>query len=374
MRITSKIESGNIRVLEPARDATAHLEIVPDPGTEFMHWFHFRCAASEQIPHRFGILNAGRSRTADGWRGYRAVASYDRESWFRLPTWFDGQVLTFEIRPERPVFYLGHFAAYSLGRHARLLSWCQARPAVSVESIGESVEGRSIDLLRIGEPAPAKRVCWITAGQHPGEPMSSWFVEGLLHRLLDDEDGLALALRERAVFYVVPIVNPDGRIQGRLRTNAVGIDLNRAWQSADPQRSPEVACVKARMEETWVDLFLDVHGDETIPYCFVVNSDSVPSITPKLIELRKGFERALETANPDFQREHGYPPEAPGSADLSIGANWVGERFGCLSMTLEQPYKDPANRPLTDAGWSPGRCRNLGASTLAAIEATLRKL
>jgi murein tripeptide amidase MpaA len=374
MLITSRIESGNIRVAEPARGATAYLEIVPDAGTEFMHWFHFRCAVSDRGPHRFRIVNAGRSRTSEGWEGYRAVASYDCESWFRLPTSFDGEVLTFEIRPERPILYLSHFAAYSLDRHARLLAWCQTRPAVAVEAIGESIEGRPIDLLQIGEPAAGKPVCWITAGQHPGEPMSSWFVEGLLHRLLDEDDGLALALRERAVIYVVPIVNPDGRLQGRLRTNVAGIDLNRAWQSPDAQRSPEVACIRARMERTGVDLFLDIHGDETIPYCFVANSDSVPSITPNLIELRKSFERALEAVNPDFQREHGYPPEEPGSADLSIGANWVGERFGCLSMTLEQPFKDPANRPLTDAGWSPGRCRHLGASVLGPLEATLRAL
>ncbi len=339
-----------------------------------MHWFHFRCVASEDVPHRFTILNAGRSKASDGWKGYRAVASYDRERWFRLPTSFDGEVLTFEIHPERPVFYLAHFATYSLDRHARLLSWSQQQPGVSVETLGASIEGRPIDLLRIGEPGASKPVCWITAGQHPGEPMSSWFIEGLLHRLLDRDDGGSTALLEAATVYVLPLMNPDGRFQGRLRTNAAGVDLNRAWQDPDAERSPEVAWVRDRMEQTGVDVYLDVHGDETIPHCFVANSDSVPSITPELIELRKDFERRLQAANPDFQTEHGYPPEAPGSADLSIGANWVGERFGCLSMTLEQPFKDPANQPLTDAGWSPARCRQLGASTVIPLEAILRSL
>ena len=117
-----------------------------------------------------------------------------------------------------------------------------------------------------------------------------------------------------------------------------------------------------------------MHGDETIPYCFVVPSDTVPSGTARLIELRRSFETALVAANPDFQTEHGYPPESPGSADLAIGANWVEEQFRCLSVTLEQPFKDPANSPLTEAGWSPGRSRKLGADTLTALASILGRL
>ena len=60
------------------------------------------------------------------------------------------------------------FATYTLGRHARLLSWCQMRPDVCVETLGESVEGRPIDMLRIGQRGAGKLACWITAGQHPG--------------------------------------------------------------------------------------------------------------------------------------------------------------------------------------------------------------
>src|SRR3954453_10423831 len=172
--------------------------------------------------------------------------------------------------------------------------------------------------------------------------------------------------------YIVPHANPDGSFQGRLRTNAAAVDLNRAWREPCEHRSPEILGVVSRMEQTGVDFFLDVHGDETIPYCFVVNSDSVPGISPKLIGLRERFERALEAANPDFQREHGYPPEEPGSADLDIGANWVAHRFGCLAMTLEQPFKDPGNSPITESGWSPSRSVLLGAASLTTLAQILQ--
>lgn len=373
MHITSNFDSGNIDLLA-ASARKAELQIRPDPGTEFLHWFHFRAVVDDSERQRFRIVNAGASRTSGGWEGYRAVASYDRANWFRVPTTFDGQVLSFELTPRQPVVYFGHFAAYTLDRQACLLSWCLARPGVRVEVLGESVEGRTIELLRIGSEAAGAPVCWITGGQHPGEPMSKWFVEGLLHRLLDPEDAVANALRAKARFYIVPNMNPDGGFSGRLRTNAAAVDLNRAWAAPDPRTSPEVHCVRAAMERTGVDFYLDVHGDETLPYNFVVSADSVPSIAPRLVDLRVRFELALQAANPDFQREHGYPAEEPGSADLNIGNNWVAGRFGCLSMTLEQPFKDPANSPPTEWGWSPSRSRKLGGSSLTALLAVLGDL
>lgn len=34
------------------------------------------------------------------------------------------------------------------------------------------------------------------------------------------------------VFYVVPMVNPDGVVFGHYRTNLAGKDLNRKWDSS----------------------------------------------------------------------------------------------------------------------------------------------
>ena len=43
-------------------------------------------------------------------------------------------------------------------------------------------------------------------------------------------------------------------------------------------------------------------------------------------------------------------------------------------MTLEMPFKDNANSPDEQFGWSPNRCRKLGASCLDAIYAVLGDL
>ncbi len=66
----------------------------------------------------------------------------------------------------------------------------------------------------------------ITGRVHPGESNSSFIVEGLLNFLVSKEQG-ALDLRDKYVFKVVPMINPDGVIVGNYRCSLSGHDLNR---------------------------------------------------------------------------------------------------------------------------------------------------
>ena len=138
------------------------------------------------------------------------------------------------------------------------------------------------------------------------------------------------------------------------------------------ERSPEVYLARARMTETGVDFALDVHGDEGLPYNFIAGSDHVPSADDRMKDLLASYRQAFEAANPDFQTEFGYPPAK--RANLSICAANLAESFGCLAMTLEMPFKDNANAPDARGGWSPARCRRLGADSLFALNAVLGDL
>jgi murein tripeptide amidase MpaA len=373
MQISSNFDGGNIVVSE-IRKNEADLAIRPDLHTDFRQWFYFRCVAEPDVEREFRIADAGTCKVPEGWSDYQAVASSDLLSWSRIPTRFDGETLTFRHRAKYPITYYATFAPYSLERHRSLVVTCQQRPDVGIECLGQTLEGRPIDVVRIGELQKGRPVYWVTARQHPGEPMASWFTEGLLERLLDTEDPVAGSIRSSATIFVVPNMNPDGSFRGHIRVNAGGSDLNRAWQNPDRAESPEVALVRARMEETGVDFYLDVHGDEGLPYCFLVPSEGIPSVTATQVQLRKEFQEALLFASPDFQKEHGYPPDPPSQGDLGIGSNYVAEHFGCLSLTLEQPFKDAANNPSPAIGWSPGRSIRLGAATLTALAAVRAKL
>jgi murein tripeptide amidase MpaA len=57
-----------------------------------------------------------------------------------------------------------------------------------------------------------------------------------------------------------------------------------------------------------------------------------------------------------------------------MASKHVAHAFGCLAMTLEQPFKDSAITPDPRNGWSPARCAALGRSSLDALAAVIDDL
>ena len=92
---------------------------------------------------------------------------------------------------------------------------------------------------------------------------------------------MARLLRREATFHIVPNMNPDGSRRGHLRTNAVGINLNREWHDPSLEKSPEVFLVRRAMVEVGVDFAMDVHGDEAIAAVFLAGFEGIPSITER---------------------------------------------------------------------------------------------
>ncbi|PSC73595.1 peptidase carboxypeptidase A [Micractinium conductrix] len=385
--VNSSFDSGNIKVVSISSnpgDRVTHdveLHIRPEPYCEsdkrshFM-WFNFRVSnvAGEALSVR--ITNAGQASYPSAWRGYNVCASYDRQHWFRVPTQYDAAagVLCWAHTPDKGAVYYAYFAPYSYDRHQALVAEMQCHPGVCLEMLGESVDGREMDLLRVGEDAEGKRKIWVIGRQHPGESMAEWFIEGLLRRLVDRHDASARRLLQTCCFYVVPCMCPDGVFRGHLRTNAAGANLNREWATPTAERSPEVLVVRNAMNAAGVDFLVDVHGDEELPYNFLVDNRGIPSWNPRMQALQADLVQAFCAASPDFQAERGYPPASPNSANLSLCSKHVGERFGCLAVTLEQPFKDNANLPDPEQGWSPERSMRLGAAMLDAVLAVAPRL
>ena len=371
MKITCNFDSGNIDIISADHIDDIRLAIRKDNMSEFYQWFHFRLHSDSFEPHTIRLTNVNTSAYPKGWADYKAVASYDRETWFRVDTAFDGEHLVITHYPEAESCYFAYFAPYSYERHLDLLGQAQATGLAQLVDLGNTLDGRDMSLLVIGEPADGKKKIWITARQHPGETMAEWFVEGLLDRLLDQDDGVARQLLSKAVFYVVPNMNPDGSVRGHLRTNAVGVNLNREWQTPTLEKSPEVYLVRQKMLETGVDMFLDIHGDENLPYNFVAGAEGVPSYNEKMAKLETLFKQTLLAVTPEFQTEYGYELDAPGEANLTIASTWVAEQFKCLAYTFEMPFKDNANLPDEQFGWSDVRSKKLGNDTLIAVRAVV---
>lgn len=373
MYISSRFDSGNIEVVDQSDPSAIRLVIRKDAGEDHFQWFHFRVTGARGQALALRIENAGDASYPEGYADYQACYSYDRIHWGRVDTSFDGKVLTIRDTPRHDSVYYAYFAPYSLERHADLIAHAVCQPQVEYQRLGASVDGRDLDLLQIGKPGSGKRKVWIIARQHPGETMAEWLVEGLLHRLLDEDDPISSTLLHKAVFYIVPNMNPDGSFRGHLRNNAAGMNLNRAWADPTMERSPEVFLVREKMRATGVDFFLDVHGDEALPYNFIAGAEGIPNWTPRLAALHSSYIDELLRRTPDFQSEHGYPVDPPGQANLAMATPWVGQTFDCLSMTMEQPFKDANSRPHKD-GWNPKRARRFGQVQLDAIASLIDRL
>ncbi|QYJ88176.1 MULTISPECIES: carboxypeptidase family protein [Shewanella] len=374
MLISANFDGGNIEVINQDDINNVQLAIRPDEGGEFFQWFNFRLQGEVGQRYTLNIINAGQASYTKGWEGYQAVATYDRQQWFRLPTQYQDGKLTIEVELDCEMIQIAYFAPYSYERHQDLLSAVQVHPLVSLEHLGKTLDDRDMTLVKVGDEDEEKAKIWITARQHPGETMAEWLVEGLLNNLLDGDCPTAKALLDKANFYIVPNMNPDGGVRGHLRTNAKGVNLNREWQSPSLEKSPEVYHVVNRMKETGVDLYYDVHGDEGLPYVFLAGCEGVPGYNQKMADQQADFVKALLMASADFQDEFGYDKDEPGQANLTVASNWVAQTFGCLSNTLEMPFKDNANMPDPMSGWSPERCIYLGEASLLAMLAVVDKL
>lgn len=369
--IHSQFDSGNIEVLS-INGASARLAIRRDHQSDFFQWFHFRvsnAAGRELVLDLTGLAGAA---YPDGWPGYRAAVSEDREYWGRADTAWDratdGGTLTIRYRPAGDSAWFAYFAPYSMERHHDLVSTAAQHDGVTVRCLGTSLDGRPIDCIELGEGTVQ---VWLYARQHPGETMAEWWMEGAIDRLTDPADPWARALRKKCRFHIVPNANPDGSARGHLRTNAAGVNLNREWHAPTAERSPEVLAIRNAMDATGVHFAMDVHGDEAIPAVFIAGFEGIPSWTEAQGAGYTRYRQILERRTPDFQTRLGYPVARPGRANLTMSTNQLAERFGpshgCVAMTLEMPFKDNDDLPCPAQGWSPERSKLLARDCLAAL-------
>lgn len=376
-KVFCKFDSGRIGIVDDSRWSEIRLRILPDrEGSDEFMGFHFGVTGAAGQECRFILDGAGKSRWNKGWNGYRIVASYDREEWFRIPVAYDGSSISWTHRPERDRVWYAYHPPYTEERRFSLVERCAASPLARVESLGHTLEGRSIDLVTVGEPGEGKKICWILARQHPGESQTEYAGEAILDRLLDTADPISRSLLKQAVFHVVPNMNPDGSYNGYHRYNAGFIDLNRAWSDTTVEASPEVWYVRERMKQTGVDFCYDIHADESHHYPWPVRPVGVPSWSQKQAQRLKRFEDALLRAAPEYTPHLPVPgfDHAPGKDPCAMAVSWTAETFGCISLIIELPFLDNEFDQDDRYGWSTRRSRLFGAATLDALNEVIDQL
>jgi hypothetical protein len=192
--------------------------------------------------------------------------SDDGKAWRTVSTdSLPGNRVQLRVTMTGPRLHIARIEPYRLSDLERLLDTIRSHRLVRIEPIGHTAGGRQIEIIRVGDPAAANRV-FVRARAHPWEAGSNWVVQGLIERLLTDDEEISRFLRVYNVS-VLPMANKDGVVRGGTRFNLRGMDLNRNWDKpADPELSPENAAL-----ERWLDgeiaagrtpqLALELHND-----------------------------------------------------------------------------------------------------------------
>jgi hypothetical protein len=258
-------------------------------------------------------------------------ASQDGRTWqaFRTEKTADNR-LRFKVRVDTGSLYLARLEPYRLSDLERLKQDIRDDRRVEIAAIGRTVEGRELEIFRIGSPDAAHRV-FLRARAHPWEPGGNWVIQGLIQRLLrSDED--AKRYLERYCVYILPMANKDGVARGRTRFNLLGADLNRKWDKpADPAVNPENYAL-----ETWLqsmvakgrkpDLMIDLHNDES-------GGLHVDRPSKGLDEYLRSMDR-LETVLRKYTWYTERTSRAASSSPGSIGEGLL-DRFGVHASVLE---------------------------------------
>lgn len=104
----------------------------------------------------------------------------------------------------------------------------------------------------------------ISARVHPGETVGSWMMRGVLNFITDPNSHEAKLLRENFIFKIIPMLNPDGVINGNYRCSLAGCDLNRRWKTPSKVIHPTIYHAKKLIKISYVErgllLFCDLHG------------------------------------------------------------------------------------------------------------------
>jgi murein tripeptide amidase MpaA len=229
---------------------------------------------------------------------------------------------------------------------------------VDSTDLGESLEGRPITALRIGQ---GDRTLLVSAGQHAREWIGVASAACLASRLARDAASNARVETVLTTFsiWIVPIVNPDGyvfswtdeRFWRKNRRDGVGVDLNRNWgtafggdgSSADPESGnyrgvaafsePETAAVRNLvLAHPEIEGHLDLHSyGQQVLYPWGYDDVPAPDMTG-LAERAGVLAQALEELGgrvyTPMQSSSLYPA-------AGIAPDWMYGERGAWSFTFE---------------------------------------
>ncbi|MCL2743718.1 MAG: M14-type cytosolic carboxypeptidase [Planctomycetaceae bacterium] len=271
------------------------------------------------------------------------VCSEDGKTWKHIETMIwdkENKELTLNLCPAADKLWIAHVQPYTFGPILEFIKEAGASPFVSTEIFGETVLKRPLHLLTITDtkiPDDKKKRVFLMGRQHAWEAPTTFMCEGAV-RFLISNDPKAVEIRQKAVVYVVLTLDPDGCELGGVRFNRNGYDLNRHWNTVNPQSKddmqnmPEVFHaynkIQSLHEKKPLDILVSLHNQETGDCLMTAVDGDEPKEMVQRFEKYLSEKTFFDSVNPKMPIRY----YAPDKAD-TISALW--KRLQVPSVTIE---------------------------------------
>jgi len=360
---SSKFECGNLQRVVLVGDNEYDLYLHPDYGTKnFSQWFYF-CIHNKKkdLKIRFNIKGLKKSKVSyvngmlpavwskakqkhEGikWHNageniiYQKSLSSDTDTEFTLS-------FSYTFAYANDCVYFAHSTPYSYSKLEgflnKLKNKTEFKHILAIKRLCYTFALNKCFYLKITDNKREKPSIVITGRVHPGESSSSYVVEGLIKFLLSS-DARAKKLRSSFIFYIIPMLNPDGVIFGNYRCSITGTDLNRNWINPSKILQPTIYYTKKLIQtlnnKQRLISFCDFHSHSSNKNVFLLGCQSMfnESEYQEKNKRIKLFARILAKITPHFS--FGDSKFGIEKNKLSTGRIVIYKEFNVLqSYTLE---------------------------------------
>ncbi|XP_051964227.1 cytosolic carboxypeptidase 1 isoform X1 [Xyrauchen texanus] len=344
LKFNSKFESGNLRKAIQVRKCEYDLILNSDINSNHYHqWFYFEVGSMRPgVRYRFNIINCEKSNSQFNY-GMQVLMYSVQEAISGSPQWVrtgsdicyyknhfsrssiaaGGQrgksyfTMTFTVtfQHKDDVCYFAYHYPYTysmLKMHLQKLSALRtAEIYYRQDELCETLGGNSCPLLTITAMPESRSnehisqfrsrpVVFLSSRVHPGETNSSWVMKGSLEFLMSCSPQ-AQHLRESYIFKIIPMLNPDGVINGNHRCSLSGEDLNRQWQNPNEGLHPTIYHAKSLLQYLRATgrtplVFCDYHGHSRKKNVFMYGCSIKETV----------WQTNVNTSNCDIHEDLGY--------------------------------------------------------------------
>ena len=130
-----------------------------------------------------------------------------------------------QLHMESEKLFLASVEPYRISDLEKLKAEIKTNPLVEISTIGKTVEGRPLEIIRVGKVDAPYRI-FLRGRAHSWESGGNWVMQGLIRSLLQKD---AAPYLKKYCVYIMPMANKDGVARGMTRFNMSGMDLNRKW-------------------------------------------------------------------------------------------------------------------------------------------------